>query len=47
MSAAISQKKGWVIIRFGDRLDAQDGNHHVFRIPAAIPFSVALLLQNH
>jgi hypothetical protein len=47
MSAAIPQKKGWGGARFEDHLDAQDGNHPVFRIRAAIPFSVALLLQNH
>ncbi len=47
MSASISQKKGWVIIRFDDGLDAQDGNHPVFRIPAAIPSGAELLLQNH
>jgi hypothetical protein len=28
-----------------DRLDAQNGNHHAFRIPAAIPSSSELLLQ--
>jgi hypothetical protein len=43
---------GWMsrfrhLARDGDRLDAQDGNHHVFRIPAAIPSSSELLLQNH
>jgi hypothetical protein len=32
---------------FDDRLDAQDGNHPVFRIPAAAPSFAALLLQNH
>jgi hypothetical protein len=37
MSASIPRKKGWVIIRFDNRLDAQDGNQPVFRIPAAIP----------
>jgi hypothetical protein len=32
---------------FDDRLDSQDGNHPVFRIPAATPSFAALLLQNH
>jgi hypothetical protein len=47
MSASISQKKGLGGARFDDRLDAQDGNHPVFRIPAAIPSGAGLLLQNH
>jgi hypothetical protein len=47
MSASISQKKGWGINRIEDRLDAQDGNRPVFRIPAAIPSGAELLLQNH
>jgi hypothetical protein len=47
MSASIPRKKGWVIIRFDARLDAQDENHPVFRIPAAIPSDAELLLQNH
>jgi len=46
-SAAISQKKGWGGARLGDRLDTQGGNHPVFRIPAAMPSSIALLLQNY
>jgi len=42
---------GWMsrfrhLAQDGGRLDAQDGNHHVFRIPAAIPSSSELLLQN-
>jgi hypothetical protein len=32
---------------FDGRLDARDGNHPVFRIPAATPSSTALHLQNH
>jgi hypothetical protein len=32
--------------RDDDRLNTQDGTHHVFRIPAAIPSSSELLLQN-
>jgi hypothetical protein len=47
MSAAISQKKGWGVARFNDRLDAQDENHPAFRAPAAIPSGAELLLQNH
>jgi len=47
MSAAISQKKGWGGVRFDDRLDAQDGNHNVFRIQTAITSSAALLIQSH
>src|SRR5262249_14000062 len=45
MSASISQKKGWGITRFDDRLGAQDGNHPVFRIPAAIRSSKALFYK--
>ena len=41
MSAAISQKKGWVGARLGDRLDAQDGNHLVF------PFRPRRRLPSH
>jgi hypothetical protein len=29
------------------RLDSHDGNHPALRIPAAIPSSAALILQNH
>jgi hypothetical protein len=32
---------------FYDLLDAQDGNHPVARIPAAIPSSIVLLFQNY
>jgi hypothetical protein len=35
------------ITRFDDRLDAQDGNHLVFPIPAAIQSVAELPLQNH
>jgi hypothetical protein len=47
MNASVSQKMGWVISRFDDRLDAQDGNHPVFRIPAPIPSGAELLFQNY
>jgi hypothetical protein len=47
ISAPISQKKGWGGARFDDRLDAQDGNHLVFRIPAVIPSGAESFLQNH
>jgi hypothetical protein len=47
ISASISQKKEWGGARFDDCLDAQDGNHPVSRIPAAIPSGAELLLQNH
>jgi hypothetical protein len=47
MSASISQKKGWGGAFSDNRLDAQDGNHPVFRIPAAFPSSITLLLQNY
>jgi hypothetical protein len=47
MSVAISQKKRLGGARFDDRLDAEDGNHPVFRIPAAIASGAELLLQNH
>jgi hypothetical protein len=47
MSAPISQKKGWGGARFDDRLEAQDGNHLVFRVPAAIPSGAELLFQNY
>jgi hypothetical protein len=47
MSAPISQKKGWGGARLDGRLGAQDVNHHVFRMPAAIPSSTALLLQSY
>jgi len=47
LSAAISEKKGWGGARLDDRLDAQDGNHPAFRIPAAISYSIALLFQIH
>jgi hypothetical protein len=47
MSASISQKRGWGGARLDGRLDAQDGNHHVFRILAAIPSGAELLSQNH
>jgi hypothetical protein len=32
---------------FVDYFGAQDGNYPVLRIPAAIPSSAALILQNH
>jgi hypothetical protein len=47
MSASISQKKRWGGARFDDRRDAHDGNHPVFCIPAAIPSSTPLILQNY
>src|SRR5262245_17613507 len=47
MGASISQKKGRGGARFGDRLDAQNGNHPAFRTPAAIASGAELLLQNH
>jgi hypothetical protein len=47
MSAPISQKKGWGGARLDGRLGAQDVNHHVFRMPAAIASGDELLLQNH
>src|SRR5262245_18020836 len=45
MSASISQNKGWGGARFDDRHGAQDGNHTVFRIPAAISSSKALFYK--
>jgi hypothetical protein len=33
------------LARDDDRLDTQNGNHHAFRIPAAIPSSSELHLQ--
>jgi hypothetical protein len=47
MGASISQMKGRGGARFDGRLDEQDGNHPVFRIPAAIPSGAELLFQNH
>jgi hypothetical protein len=45
MSASISQNKGRGGARFDDRLGAQNGNHPVFCIPAAIPSSKALVYK--
>jgi len=47
LSAPISQKKVWSGASFDDPLDEQDGNHPVFRIPAAIPSGAELLFQNY
>jgi len=47
MGASISQKKVWSGASFDDSLDAQDANHPVLHIRAAILSLTTLLLQNH